>query len=242
MPVILFLQYKITGMKPLEKNFTGDLGISASEGTIKGNPFIEVHWNRAYTETPETRLGWHENDPEVMLELIDSCKVSKDALLLIAGSGSTLLVDRLLQKGYSKLIATDISQVALTNLEDRIGPSGITYITDDLTNPDTLKAIDPVSIWVDRAVLHFFLEAWDQATYFSLLKEKVLPGGYAIFAEFNLSGAIMCSGLPVLRYDVEMLQERLGSDFSLIKSFEYDFINPSGGIRPYVYALFQRKT
>ncbi len=242
MPVILSLQYKIIGMKTLEKNYTGDLGISASEGSIKRNPFIEAHWNKSYRETTEAQLGWYENDPKVMLELIDSCRVSKDAHVLIAGSGSTLLVDRLLQKGYSKLIATDISEVALTNLEDRIGPSAITYVTDDLTNPDTLKAIDPVSIWVDRAVLHFFLEDWEQSAYFSLLKEKVLPGGYAIFAEFNLSGAIMCSGLPVLRYDVEMLQERLGSDFSLMKSFEADFINPSGGIRPYVYVLFQRKT
>lgn len=110
-----------------------------------------------------------------------------------------------------------------------------------MTDPDTLKAIDPVSIWVDRTVLHFFLEGWEQQNYFSLLKEKVLPGGYAVFAEFNLSGTIMCSGLTVFRYDVEMLQERLGSDFSPVKSFEYDFINPSGGIRPYVYSLFQRK-
>ena len=118
------------------------------------------------------------------------------------------------------MISADISEVALTNLEDGIGPSVITYVTDDLTNPDTLKAIDPVSIEVDRTVLHFFLEDWGQATYFSLLKGKVLPGGYLIFAEFNLSGAIMCSGLPVLRYDGEMLQERLGSDFSLIKALK----------------------
>ncbi|MFT4856532.1 MAG: hypothetical protein ACI8YP_000522 [Algoriphagus sp.] len=111
-----------------------------------------------------------------------------------------------------------------------------------MTNPDTLKAIDPVSIWVDRAVLLFFLEDWEEVTYFSLLKEKLLPGGYAIFAEFDLSGAIMSSRLLVFRYDVEMLRERLGSDFSLIKSFEHDFINPAGGIWPYVYALYQRKT
>jgi hypothetical protein len=38
-----------------------------------------------------------------------------------------------------------------------------------------------------------------------------------------------------------MLQNELGSDFELINSFNYIFINPSGGERPYIYALFQRK-
>ncbi|MFT4856531.1 MAG: hypothetical protein ACI9UV_001127 [Algoriphagus sp.] len=109
-------------MKTFEKNYTGGLGISASEGSIKGNPFIEAHWNKAYIETTEARLGWYENDDEVMLELIDSCSVSKDTLVLIAGSGSTLMVYRLFQKEYSKLIVTDINEVALTNLEYRIGP------------------------------------------------------------------------------------------------------------------------
>jgi hypothetical protein len=111
-----------------------------------------------------------------------------------------------------------------------------------LTNPYILKAIERVSRSVNRAVLHFFLEDWELATYFSLLKEKVLPGGYAIFAEFNLSGATICLGLPVFRYNIEMLQGRLGSDYSLIKSFEHDFINLSGVKGPYVYMLFQRKT
>jgi len=228
-------------MKTLEKNYTKNPEISSEEEIFKINPIIEDHWNKAYSQTPEERLGWYENDPEVLLGLIDFCGLAKDATIFIAGSGSTHLVDKLWQKGYSRLIANDISEVALTNLDHRIGPSEISYVADDLTNPNALKVIDPVSIWVDRAVLHFFLDDREQSNYFSLLKEKVLPGGYAVFAEFNLSGAIMCSGLPVLRYDTEMLQERLGSDFSLLKSFEHDFITPSGGIRPYVYALFQRK-
>jgi hypothetical protein len=38
------------------------------------------------------------------------------------------------------------------------------------------------------------------------------------------------------------LENELGNDFLLKKSFNYTFINPSGNERPYIYALFQRKS
>jgi hypothetical protein len=82
-------------MKTLEKNYTKDFGISASESTTKETPFIEDHLNKAYSQTSEDQLGWYENDPEVMLGLIDSCELAKDASILKVGSGSTHLVDRL---------------------------------------------------------------------------------------------------------------------------------------------------
>jgi hypothetical protein len=100
--------------------------------------------------------------------------------------------------------------------------------------------MEPVDLWIDRAVLHFFTERGDQITYFELLKEKVKPDGFAIIAEFNLEGAKICSGLPVYRYNQEMLIEQLGREFELIDSFDYTYINPSGGERPYIYTLFRK--
>ena len=66
--------------------------------------------------------------------------------------------------------------------------------------------------------------------------------GFVIIAAFNLEGAEQCSGLPVFRYDEDMLQEQLGTGFSLLQAFDYTYQTPSGNPRAYVYTLFQRKS
>lgn len=63
-----------------------------------------------------------------------------------------------------------------------------------------------------------------------------------ILAEFNLEGAKKCSGLNAFNYNEEMLQERLGTNFELLKSFNYNYTQPSGNTREYVCTLFQRKS
>ena len=64
--------------------------------------------------------------------------------------------------------------------------------------------------------------------------------GFVILAEFNLEGAKKCSGLAVFNYNEIMLQERLGNNFKLLRSFNYTYTQPSGNTREYIYTLFQR--
>ena len=122
-----------------------------------------------------------------------------------------------------------------------IGKGKAEFIADDLTHPDKLLQIAPVDLWIDRAVLHFFIQENDQDTYFELLTNKINSKGYALFAEYNMGGAKVCAGLPVHRYNLDMLTEKLGNDFELIDSFDHTFITPSGSERPYIYALFRKK-
>ena len=220
-----------------------DKGKSCCSTTTEINNEVNLkeHWDKAYLNSPEDKLGWYETDHSPMLRLILKTGLNKSARILNVGSGSTTLVDELLNKGYSNIIATDISEVALKKLEDRTGSNKVEFIIDDLTKPIKLKEIEPVDLWIDRAVLHFFTEETDQKIYFDLLKSKTQSKGYVILAEYNLSGAELCAGLPVHRYSKEMLTEKLGADFELIDSFEYIYIMPSGAERPYIYALFRKK-
>jgi hypothetical protein len=96
-------------------------------------------------------------------------------------------------------------------------------------------------LWNDRAVLHFFLEKEKVTAYFNLLKMVLKPKGFVIIAVFAKNGADKCAGLPLKKYDAKMIENELGNDFELKKSFNYTFINPFGGERPYIYTLFQRK-
>ena len=205
---------------------------------------FKKHWNDAYQKSPITNLGWYEESPAPSIELIEACNLPKDALIFNAGAGATTLISELLTKGYKNILVNDISAVALAELKSHL-PSpmdaAIQFVVDDLTNPSELLKLKNVDLWHDRAVLHFFTEEKQQKAYFDLLKSAIRPKGFVILAEFNLEGAKKCSGLDVFNYNEEMLQERLGSDFELLKSFNYTYIQPSGNTREYVYTLFQKK-
>ena len=206
---------------------------------------FKKHWNNAYQKSPITNLGWYEENPEPSLELIEACNLPKEALIFNAGAGATTLIEQLLAKGYENIVVNDIASAALTELSNNLTlhkNAYINYIVDDLTNPSELLKLKNVDLWHDRAVLHFFTEQSQQKAYFDLVKKVLKPKGFVILAEFNLEGAKKCSGLDVFNYNEEMLQERLGSDFELLKSFNYTYTQPSGNTREYVYTLFQRKS
>ena len=201
---------------------------------------FKEHWDTAYSNNPMEKLGWFETDLSPSLELINKTGLSNNARILNVGSGSTVLIDALLELDYRNLIATDISDVALDNLKNRISSEYVEYIQDDLTKSEELNKIENVDLWIDRAVLHFFNDKKDQDAYFDLMKSKITKGGYAILAEFSLEGAAKCSGLDVFRYSKEMLADQLGGSFKLIEHFDYTYTMPSGDPRLYIYTLFQR--
>jgi SAM-dependent methyltransferase len=206
---------------------------------------MKEHWERVYDNKAVEKLGWYESSPEPSMSLIKACRLEKDASILNVGAGATTLVDELLRSGYLNTIANDISQAALEELQLRLGPelsSKVHWIVDDLTNPEELTALENIDLWHDRAALHFFQEDEDRIAYFDLLRKVLRPGGHVIIAAFNLNGAPTCSGLPVFRYDAQMLQDKLGDEFELLEAFDYTYTQPSGNTRDYVYTLFKRKT
>jgi len=208
----------------------------------RGTKNSSDHWRDVYIDADITKLGWYENESTPSLQLIEKCNLAKKDLILNVGAGSTTLIDSLLENDYTNLIANDISGKSLDLIKDRIGKKqhSVKWIVDDIINPTELKKIPQVDLWNDRAVLHFFVEEKDQDAYFDLLDQKVCKNGYAILAVFNLEGAKRCSGLPVKRYSVNMLQEKLGSRYILKDSFNYIYTMPNGEDRNYVYTLFQK--
>lgn len=200
------------------------------------------HWDTAYQKNPTEKLGWYEANPTPALQLIAKCQLKKDGHLLLIGAGSTNLVDHLLQEEYTQITAHDISSTAFDQLKERLNEkaSAVNWVLDDLCAPNNLLAINPVDLWIDRAVLHFLTEQNDQTTYFNTLKAKVAKNGFVLIAEFSLDGAEKCCALPVHRYSEAMITQALGEDFKLVEAFNYTFINPGGAERPYIYTLYQR--
>lgn len=204
---------------------------------------LRDHWNKKYTNTPITQLGWYESKPQPSLQLIENCAVSKAAVIVDVGSGASALIADLLELGYQNLYAVDISDVALEKAKGLLGREQVDqvhWVVDDITNPSDVLQIQNVKVWHDRAVFHFLTEELHRQIYYSLLQKLIMPGGFVIMAAFAPSGATMCSGLPVQRYSAEDLSAFLGSDFKLIESLDYTYQMPSGDLRPYVYTRFQK--
>jgi cyclopropane fatty-acyl-phospholipid synthase-like methyltransferase len=204
---------------------------------------VKKYWDSIYASRELNALGWYEEKSAPSLQLLAKCKIRKDDPILDVGSGASTFIDSLVEEGFTNIIATDISEIALSKSKERLRTrkaSTVRWIVDDITNPAYVDKLEDVAVWHDRAVLHFLLEERQRQTYFSTLKKVVRPRGYVIIAAFSLKGAKKCSGLDVRNYDSDMLAECLGEKFRLIEAFDYTYYNPSGGIRPYIYALFQR--
>ena len=162
-----------------------------------------------------------------------------EAMVFLPGAGSSILVHELISQ-CRHLVLNDISDVAIQKLKEKNkDPSKITLLRHDISKPlpDSIPMVD---VWIDRAVLHFLIEEREIEEYFRNLCSRVKVGGYVLFAEFAPDGASMCEGLELHRYSVDEMFQRVGVDFVLIDQEEYDFINPFGDRRPYIYVLFKR--
>ena len=201
------------------------------------------HWNKKYTDSPITQLGWYESKSTPSIQLIENCAVSKSSKIVDVGSGTSTLIANLLELGYQNLYAIDISDVALEKAKALLNKEQATqvhWLVEDITNPSDILQLQNVIIWHDRAVFHFLTEEQHRQTYHSLLQKIVMSGGFVIMATFAMNGAEKCSGLPVQRYSTESLSEFLGNGFKLIESLDYTYQMPSGNLRPYVYTRFQK--
>ena len=204
---------------------------------------LKTHWNNAFSERDSEQLGWFETTPEPSLGLIRSLDLSRYAEIFVVGTGTSTLIEFLLEDGFQNITINDISPVALDLLRDKLGKEecNVEWALDNIIAPTILKELPAIDLWHDRAVLHFFTEEEDQLAYFNLLKQKVKSKGYVIIAAFSKTGAKKCSNLPILQYNEEMITQRLGFDFELKQVLDYTFINPRGEERPYIYTVYQRK-
>ena len=202
---------------------------------------LKQHWNKIFVNKSDAELGWYERDVSQTLKFLDLIPHKpNETKIFLPGAGTSVLAEILNEKGYSKLILNDISDEAISKLKNRITYSNhIIWLNYDISKP-VPPDLPQVDIWIDRAVLHFLIIEEEIEGYFENLKSLLKKDGYVLFAEFSLLGAPKCAGLELHRYSVQEMSERLGNEFSLIEHEDYIYTTPSGGKRPYIYALFKK--
>lgn len=203
----------------------------------------QEHWDGVYGTRSEDELTWFEATPSISLELVGLHLRPGDALIDI-GAGASRLVDALLDKGFSPLTVLDLSGSALEVSRQRLGDrgDGVNWIEADVT---TWRPDRDYVVWHDRAVFHFLTDAEARATYAQAMSQALRPDGVAIIATFADDGPEKCSGLPVVRYAPEQLEQELTrlvpGQFEMISSRRHMHITPKGNRQSFQYSVFRKR-
>lgn len=198
------------------------------------------HWENIYSEKSPLEVSWYQKEPTLSLQLIENCQLDKSQPIIDVGGGASLLIDKLIERGYQQLAVLDISHNALDVARQRVGNSAdaVEWFVSDVTefNPP-----HPFALWHDRAVFHFLTEAADRKKYTDILKSSLQTGAHLIIAAFAIGGPTMCSGLNIVQYDAQKLGVELGEEFTLEEEASETHLTPSGGEQSFAYFRFIRK-
>ena len=197
------------------------------------------HWQNVYTSRSHTEVSWYQDEPARSLEFIAASGVAKDRPIIDVGGGASTLVDHLLDRGYTQLTVLDLAAAALQQARDRLGARAdqVEWRVDDVLS---FRPQRRYSLWHDRAVLHFLVDADQRQQYVDTLKHSLEPDGYAVLATFGPEGPQKCSGLPVRRYSVDLFMELLGHEFELTDQAIEEHATPGGATQQFLYTGWKR--
>jgi len=201
---------------------------------------MKTHWEKIYQTLLPTEVSWYQERPDRSLRLINTTGITPQDPLLDVGGGTSVLVDYLLDAGFSQLSVLDLSAVALQQTQTRLGDKArqVQWIEADVTHFQSPRRY---KLWHDRAVFHFFTEARDRANYVEVLKAALLPESYVIIATFAIDGPQKCSGLEVVRYDAAKIGAELGNGFELLEMQHESHVTPKQAEQKFTYFLFKQR-
>jgi SAM-dependent methyltransferase len=197
------------------------------------------HWEQVYSSKPADRLGWYKPRLQTSLDWISALGLEPDTPVIDIGGGASTLIDDLLGQGFSAITVLDIAEPALALLRTRLGDKAavVNWLCGDITSMELPE--DAFGLWHDRAVFHFLTEASDRERYKATLARSLRSGGHLIIGTFAPEAPPKCSGLPVQRYDLELLCDTLGDEFELQRHRKEMHITPGGVEQMYLYCEFR---
>lgn len=172
------------------------------------------HWNQVYRTKGVQDVSWYQQRPDLSLAMIAASGVAKNAGIIDVGGGASVLVDFLLDAEYAPIAVLDLSATALSHSRTRLGAraDAVEWYEADVAS---FEPPHRFALWHDRAVFHFLTQVEDRRGYVATLRRTLQPDGTVVISTFAIDGPPKCSGLDVVRYDVESIVAELGTDFQL---------------------------
>lgn len=198
------------------------------------------HWNQVYQTSPPDDVSWFQTRPMTSLRLVEACDVGKGDGIIDVGGGASVLVDFLLDAGYTRLAVLDIAAAALEHAQRRLSAraSAVDWFAADVT---AFVPTRRFALWHDRAVFHFLTDKADREKYVETMKRTLTPDGHAVIATFAIDGPEKCSGLNVRRYDAPAISAELGAEFRLLEQVNETHVTPWMTEQRFSYFCFARR-
>lgn len=201
-------------------------------------PEKKEHWEQVYkTKTPD-QVSWTQENPKTSLDYIKASKLPKNAALIDIGGGDSLLVDYLLEEGYSQITVLDISEKAIKRAQKRLGIAAdkVTWIVSDILDFKPKRTYD---LWHDRATFHFLTTATEIETYKKTVTQWV--DSYMVLGVFSKEGPLKCSGLPITQYNLTELTACFGTAFEVLHAQTEDHSTPFDTLQNFQFAHLKKK-
>lgn len=197
------------------------------------------HWEKIYKTKSLDSVSWYEPSPVTSLNFIKHFSLPSAAKIIDVGGGDSLLVDHLLDLGFTNITVLDISAAAIERAKSRLGDCAIQvkWIVSDILE---FKPEEMYDLWHDRATFHFLTEEKDIQLYTEILKNTVRPNGFLVMGTFSEEGPDKCSGLEIKQYSEITMAERLKRFFDKIKCITVDHITPAAKIQHFIFCSFRR--
>ena len=198
----------------------------------------KAHWETIYTTKTPEQVSWTQEKPAISLELIEAFNLPKSAKIIDIGGGDSLLVDFLLEAGYSDITVLDISQAALDRAKKRLGSQAamVTWICSDILD---FKPSEMYQLWHDRAAFHFLTQSKSIATYTELTEKHAVN---LIIGTFSETGPLKCSGLEIKQYTEQAMSKTFEPNFQKIECVNSVHATPFDTTQDFIFCRFQRNT
>ncbi len=198
------------------------------------------HWDEIYRRRPPTEVSWYQDEPTVSLALLDALGVTPEEPIIDVGGGASVLVDRLLDRGFGDVSVLDVSAAALAHARHRLGERAphVHWLRDDVL---AWRPERRYEIWHDRAVFHFLVEEDQRTAYLAALRAALTPEARVVIGTFAGDGPQRCSGLPVRRYEPGDLASVFGAEFELVEHRRDEHHTPGGTEQPFTWVGMVRR-
>ncbi len=198
------------------------------------------HWENVYATKKLEEVSWFEPTPKISLEFLNKFNVPKDAKIIDVGGGDSLLVDNLIELGYTDVSVLDISETAINRAKQRLGEKAgmVTWIIADASQ---FKPVEMYDFWHDRAAFHFLTDENDVKNYIDNISKYIKPNGVFVIGTFSDKGPKKCSGIEIKQYTEQALLNILYKYFDKVECKEVEHITPFNTTQSFIFCSYKHR-
>lgn len=198
------------------------------------------HWEKVYSTKQLDEVSWYQPTPHTSLFFVNEFSIPLNAKIIDVGGGDSLLVDHLLDLGYTNITVLDISETSLTKAKQRLGDKGklVKWIVADAA---TFVPTEKYDFWHDRAAFHFLTNENEVEHYISAIKTGLTENGVLVIGTFSENGPQKCSGIDIKQYSELDLTSLFQHAFKKIKCINVDHQTPMNTVQNFTFCSFQHK-